>query len=240
MTFSAMRVGMGTNHNLADPFFSSVVLLTPFDGDDGDAFSSDLSDSAHSLTFVSDAEIQTVQSKFGGSSLRVRKTDDDDKVSIADNADWNFGSGDWTLDCHVRFDGDPGTAGNSLLSQFGSGQRNWMLQYFNNNLFFYYSTNGSNLITNSGAFNPAGNTWYHIATDRSGSTLRGYVDGVVKYTADISTDVFHDSTALAFIGGEAETAANTLIGWMDNVRITKGVARYAGAFNPPTEAYPTF
>ena len=95
------------------------------------------------------------------------------------------------------------------------------------------------MITNNGTWNPAGDTWYHIATDRSGSSLRGYVDGVVIYTSDISTDVFHDSTALAFIGGEAETAANTLVGWIDNVRITKGVARYAGAFTPPSVAYPT-
>ena len=106
------------------------------------------------------------------------------------------------------------------------------------NIGFSRSTNGTNnAVVMQGAFTPTLNQWYHIAVDFDGTTYRIYIDGVVK-ASSTTTFTFHDSTAVCMIGDDAGDIGQDFDGWIDNVRITKGAARYAGAFTPPTAPFP--
>lgn len=221
----------------SDPYFSNVVLLVAFDGVDGATTATDDSDSAHTLTFNGNAQLDTAQSKFGGASLLLDGSGD--YVTAADSADWNF-TGEFTIEAWVRT-GVP-TQNLTSISQYNTtgNQRSWSMEIFSSQLRFIYSTAG----TDANIIDPTGDTvsadtWYHHCVDRDASgNLRLYVDGVMVHKATgISSALFNSTQALA-IGARGTTVVWN--GHIDEVRVTKGVARYASdsGFTAPTAAYP--
>jgi hypothetical protein len=83
------------------------------------------------------------------------------------------------------------------------------------------------------------NTWYHIAVTRSGNTFRTFVNGVVEKTYTSSAAVFSDATIPYNIGRTAYLSGTFYYnGYIDDLRVTKGYARYTTTFTPPTVAHP--
>jgi len=231
---------------ITDPYWANVVLLAPFDGADAATTATDQSTSNHTLTFNATAQLDTAQSKFGTASLLL--DGNSDYVSITDSADWAFGSGEWTIECHVRFNGDPGTAQMNFVNQWtnAGNQKSWWVGYRNNSLQAFTSSTGSNgLFILNRAWNPAGDTWYHIAFCRENlatNVIRAFVDGVQIGADDTSINAnptHNNPTSDVWIGAYNGDAFDWLNGWVDNVRITKGVCRYTTTFTPPTAPYPT-
>jgi hypothetical protein len=230
-----------------DENFSSVQLLLAMDGEDAATATTDASANEFVPTFSGNAQLDTAQAKFGASSLLLDGTDD--VISIADDANLELGSGDFTLECHVRYNGDPGDSGAStFISKWhnaGAREYVWGKRTSVNTVEFVHSVNGTNgIVSGSWTWDPADATWYHLAVTRDGANLRFFVDGTQQGAAQttISTDTIADTTAPTYIGGfinDGVTVIEELNGWVDNVRITKGVARYTGNFAPPTAAYPT-
>ncbi len=220
-----------------DPDFANVVLLVHFDGVDGSTGFTDESNSAHALTAGSAAEVDTAQSLFGGGSLLCPNAAGG-YVEADDHADWSFGSGAVTFEWAVRFTSV--IAGDAFLSQFGtSGNRAWNLNMASTTVFtFQYTENGSSLANINFSWTPLINTWYQLALTRSGNTWRFYVNGTQTGGDQIAAITLYDPTTVMRISGEA-TAASVLDGWMDEVRITKGVARYTGAsYTVADQAFP--
>ena len=92
---------------------------------------------------------------------------------------------------------------------------------------------------NRGATLLSANTWYHIAVTRSGNTFRTFVNGVVEKTYTSSAAVFSDATVPYNIGRTAYQSGTFYYnGYMDDLRVTKGYARYTANFTPPTSAHP--
>ncbi|RLP22273.1 hypothetical protein D8676_25385 [Mesorhizobium sp. YM1C-6-2] len=223
-----------------DPHFANVVLLVGFDGTDGATTAVDDSPAGHSpFTFLGNAQIDTAQSKFGGGSLLLDGTGD--YVALPDSDDWNVGSAAFTIETWVRFN-SLATA-NAILSQSGgtSGSRGFILDLSSSGVlkFGWRSTVPSNpeLPSSSGVMTTG--QWYHVAVDRSGNTLRLYVNGtmVAKDTGWTTTQA---NIAETFRFGAQGAAGNALNGWLDEVRITKGVARYASdaGYTVPAAAFP--
>ena len=77
--------------------------------------------------------------------------------------------------------------------------------------------------------------WYHVALVRNGNTFNGYLDGVSGSSTTSSASIGANSTNGAFFGAQATSNFN---GYLDDIRITKGVARYTANFTPPTAAFP--
>ena len=206
----------------------------------------DQSTSNHTLTFNATAQLDTAQSKFGTASLLL--DGNSDYVSITDSVDWAFGSGEWTIECHVRFNGDPGTAQMNFVNQWtnAGSQKSWWVGYRNNSLQAFTSATGSNgLFILNRAWNPAGDTWYHVAFCRENlatNVIRAFVDGVQIGADDTSINAnptHFNPTSDVWIGAYNGDAFDWLNGWVDNVRITKGVCRYTTTFTPPSAPYPT-
>lgn len=223
-----------------DPSFASVVCLAAFDGADAATSFSDESPSAHgAFTFTSDAQLDTAQKKFGTASLLL--DGNQDRVSLANSDDWDFGAGKFTVEGFIRIANLATNAIQELVNHWdGSGQKTWAFgaDVSGNNIQFVYTSNGSTETTIAGAFTWVADTWYHIVVDRDASDdIRLYVDGVVKAGPTATAVTLFDSTADLEIGAVFGTN-NELDGWIDELRITKGVARYGGAFTPPTEAFP--
>ena len=113
-----------------------------------------------------------------------------------------------------------------------------------NSLGIYNGSSGKGFIGNTDAstvtrtnFNDVTfsiGTFYHIAFVRSSGVIKVYVDGVADSTTLSNSANSQVFTRLA----THRNSADGINGYIDDLRITKGVARYTSAFTPPTAAFP--
>jgi hypothetical protein len=98
------------------------------------------------------------------------------------------------------------------------------------------STDGStNVDASLGTPSISTGAWNHFAFVRNGSVITLYVNGVSTGTTATAYTLAALSTSYYFkIGGDTTNFFN---GYMDDFRITKGVARYTTTFTPPTSAF---
>jgi hypothetical protein len=83
------------------------------------------------------------------------------------------------------------------------------------------------------------NTWYHIAAQYDGTTRRIFVNGVQRAT-DTTTSVNIAATDRVTVGAQ-DGGSFEIAGYIDDLRITKGQARYTSAgFTPPTAELITY
>lgn len=223
---------------MADPDFASVVLLCHFDDTNGSTTFIDSSATPHtSFTPFSSTTISTTQSKFGGSSLTLPNSAQ--SLTVNDRiSDFEFGAGQFTIECWAYYSGG-GSTFPMLLSRYinsgGNGSWKFLLDPSGGNLYFQYTTDGTTAISVVGSYTPEA-AWHHFAVDRDISNIiRTYVDGVVIASASAAATFFASTLGLTI--GNDESVFNGFGGYIDEVRITKGIARYGGAFTPPTAAF---
>ena len=226
-----------------DPYFSSVISLAHFDGTNGDTgpFADQIAARSPGWTRIATGpQLSTSQKKYGTAAL------DNQSVGIynADHADWDFGSGDFTLEFWVYFNSltDPGD-GYTVLSFKGTtgGFGPWIVLKVAGAIYFRMSTSGSSWVYNVNGNVLSATTWHHIAMCRSGTSAYGFCDGVqVGSTGSVSGALVSNSAAVTFGSYGTGAGANTtqLNGYFDDMRVTKGVARYTSNFTPPTAAFP--
>lgn len=222
--------------------YSEVAFHSHFDGVDAATTAVDNSNQNATMTFVGNAQIDTAQSVFGGTALLLDGTGD--YVTAPDHAVFNLAANDFTLECRMRFNGDP-TAGNdqqAVMSQWDSGgvaERCWIIEYRQANLRFYYSANGSTTQSVDRAWVPVADTWYHIVIARVGNVVRMFVDGL-QIGADVPFDLTLNDSAAPFAAGSYRTVSGfieELNGWIDEVRIINGTAAYTADFTVPTAPF---
>jgi hypothetical protein len=218
-----------------DPYFSDVSLLLHMDGSNGSTTFTDSSSSAVTFTANGDAQISTTQNKFGGASGYFDGTGD--SISTTTMTPFQFGTGDFTVECWVYIT-SVGTYSGIIDTRATSS--------FDNLAFGVYDVSGTlrldHVSNNSGArltgtsTSVSLNTWTHIAWTRSGSTIACFVDGV-KDTTTVTNSGNIDSTgSTAYIGRVLDPVY--LTGYIDDLRITKSVARYTANFTAPTAPFP--
>ena len=210
----------------------TTSLLLHMDGGHG-VGAPTLDATGKTVTVVGTAILSTTQSKFGGASLALNGTTQ--YLTAADCPDFDFGSGDFTVEAWVYAT----TIQNSCVAAKGANAAfgPFRIQYAVTTgiVTGYASTNGSSWITVTGSAVSA-NTWTHLALVRYGTSLQMYVNGVAAVSAGaVSGSVTTNSTAVS--AGATSDAAAFVAGYMDEVRITKGLAVYTTAFTPPTAPF---
>ena len=223
--------------------FNKVSLLLPFDGSDTATSTSDESDNSHTITFAGTAQLDTAQKKFGTASLLL--DGDSDYIQVADHDSFDFDAGNFTVECWIRF---AALGNNTIFSHWANGtatSMSYYLTYFNGSgilrLGHYLSGNADT----SYSWSPSTGTWYHIALERSGTTIKVYIDGTSVISVAASTTALRNSEDPFRIGvfNDASTGSPSLDwyfnGHIDDLRITKGLARYGTNFTPPTSAHET-
>ena len=220
-----------------DPDFANVSLLLHGDGANGSTTIIDSSPSPKTVTAVGNAQISTAQSKFGGASIAFDGTGDSAETGISN--DFAFGSGDFTIECWVWFNSITSTTTIMRLDS-GSGF-NGILFGHSTNLGCYVTSAGTSwdILSNqplTGA--TALNTWHHVALTRSGNTFRGFVNGSQTFSVTSSLAIYQPNP-MARIGAANPNGAIAMNGYIDDLRITKGVARYTSNFTPPTAQLPS-
>lgn len=218
---------------VGDPYWNQVVTLLHLDGTDGAISFTD--ERSKTWSASGNAQIDESQSKFGVSSLLLDGTGD--LISTADHSDWSFASGNFTVECFVRFNALSGSAVFAGHYNITGNQREWLFWHdvTNGLLSFTYSTDGSSAPAIQHAWSPVVNTWYHVAVSRVGNTLYLFVDGALIGSSSFNFTLFGSSASLTV--GHANTSALALNGWIDEFRITKGVGRYSAAFTAPISPF---
>jgi hypothetical protein len=79
-------------------------------------------------------------------------------------------------------------------------------------------------------------SWVHIAATRSGSSFRLFINGTQDGSAT-SSGIVGSTSDYFSVGGTGGTNPDTMTGYIDDLRITKGYARYTANFTPPTAAF---
>jgi len=231
----------------SDPHFSRVSLLLHCDGTNGSTTFIDSSSSPKTLTANGNANISTAKSKFGGSSGLFDGTGD--YLSSSYDAGYDLIGSDFTIEGFV-YPSTLRTSGTRLIST-GGGALAWnstngihvLLQCngTSNALALQLSNGtGSPITFNSSALALTNNSWQHISACVSGSTAYLSLNGVVESASVAATSRPSTNPVLniATIPGEAGGNTVAFQGYMDEIRITKGTARYTANFTPPIKSFP--
>ena len=155
-------------------------------------------------------------------------------------ANFNFGSGDWTIDTQAYFTDVSATR--PIAAQYESGRPAYWFGWSqaSGSLKFVYN-DGSSVVTKTGAsWTPILNTWYHIEVSRSGNNLRFFINGVQSgATVDVTGVRIVDSSDKFSIGvlNPDTTPTAWMMGYFDEFRVSKGIARHTSDFTPETKAY---
>jgi hypothetical protein len=229
-------------NTVGDVYFPQTDLLLPFDGANGATTTSDLSNSNHAVTFGGNSAISTAQSKFGASSLGLDGTD---YITLPSTI-CDFGLADFTIECWIRSSNwnhsDAGGYYSIVLYSNWSGgsppAEYWLITIQTNGTFKFWTRNLFN-ITSTTALST--DTWHHIAFVRSSGVFTYYLNGVSDVSSTNTYDFNSSSYAMTgltrYIGSGGSTYG--VLGYIDDFRITKGLARYTSSFTPPTTAHLT-
>lgn len=204
-----------TTYDLAD-----CILMLHCDGADESTTFTD--EAGHSVTANANAQIDTAQSVFGGASGKFDGSGD--YLSLLDDSDWDIGTDDFTLDYRIRF-----AASGSYANHLSRGATDFRVISRSNEIGVVL--NGQARYTQNPSF--ANDTWYHIAIVRSGTDMYVFINGTQLGSSVTAGDSIGGTSGLTLGGNNV----GDLSGWMDEVRLCKGVAIWTSNFTAPSAAY---
>lgn len=218
-----------------DPYFSSVKHLLHMDGANNSTAYVNSSTSGLNISVTGVAQ-STTQFKFGSASTLFNGSD----YLILPSAQvtqYNFGTGDWTVELW-------------LYLETHTGVRRQVTQWFDSNGTAQagIAITASNTVgivnfggtQTSGSTVPTLNTWHHIALTRASANHRVFLNGVQQ--GGTYTNNYSQPNSQMYVG--VNTSGSSLLGsagnnaYIDELRITAGIARYTTTFSPPTAPFP--
>lgn len=233
-----------------DPYWDNVVLLLEFDDAAGTGWGGTTDNFQDSSGFNSqNVSPQTANrtavvnspAKFGRAAQIITAGNFAVAATGSPNTRFSLGAGQFTFEGWFYWT-DASATSQHLLGAWGlaSSRSYAILRTATGHLQFVHTTDGSTQVTDIDVvWAPSANTWYHIAADRDTSNLvRLYVDGVVQGSATVSATFATLGSPGFWIMGNTGGASPPAGTCADEVRVTKGIARYAGAFSPPTAPFP--
>lgn len=226
----------------SDPKFSSVSLLLAMNGANNSTIFVDSSSNAFALTRNGTPSISTTEYKFGGASGYF--DGNGDYLSRSYDAAFDLLGSDFTIELWVRptqitSDRRLVSTGGGTVAYNGTNGIHVLLQINSNGTIGlqYAKSGGGSGASTTGTISI--NTWTHISACLSGTTIYLGINGVVSsHTIDpVSRPTTNPQIAIGTIPGEAGNSLFAFIGYMDDLRITKGYARYTSDFTPPVDPF---
>lgn len=233
-------LGAGNN----DSYVKSLLHMNGSDG--STTFTDAAAGGSHTWTAYGNAQIDTAQLKFGSASGLFDGAGD--YVRTPYSSDFDFGAGDFTWDFWVRWNSLPGSGATQALITVGRivDNNNVNSFYLSNisgtlRVYFVAITGGVTRASYQVNYAFSAATWYHIAIVRHGWDLMIFVNGVMQ-TLTVNTAILFNSITPAVnealtLGRYGNYASYDFNGWLDEVRISKGIARWVSDFTAPSAEY---
>jgi hypothetical protein len=190
----------------------------------------------NNLETVGNAQISTSVVKYGTGSLKFDGAGD--RLFEPSNQNFNFGTGDFTIELWVNpiNQGGHGSANNDCLIDFRPATNGiyGTLFLYNSGAGLYWEVNGTVRISGGAISN---SVWTHIAICRASGSTKLFINGT--QSGSTYTDSNNYLVAPITIGEMNDGFGDgNFNGYIDDLRITKGYARYTATFTPPTAAFP--
>lgn len=215
---------------LGNDGFTNVLLH--FDGANASTTFTDTgvgTGAPHTFSVTSPAQLDTSQKEFGTASGKFDGTSG--YIQTPSGTSLNLGT-TWTIDFWVRFNAL--TANSTPVSRISSagGTPGWYISINASAKLTWISNANSVLITSTATILSA--TWTHVAIVTASGTTTMYING----TSSGTTATAQTDTAVPLVlGAIFSTGGNYFNGWIDEFRLSPGVARWTTNFTPPTAPY---
>ena len=184
-------------------------------------------ETGQSLTFNGETRIDTTQYKFGSGSIYFDGTGDN--AVMVDGSIPELSNLDFTLETWVMFNALVTT--DTFISKWtAGGNKSFVFQcsHTTHKLLFYHTTDGTTATFVSGTWTPTTGIWYHIVCQRTSTgKVMFFVNGarIDNDAQSIGADTIYHGTSAISLGAEPDLSEG-FKGWMDEVRISVGIARY--------------
>jgi hypothetical protein len=248
ITYNAIQVGTYQSSNFYAGYLSNVRVVK------GTAvYTSNFTPSTTPLTAISGTALLTCQSNVvkdnSTNNLTIGRNGDTavksmnpfqqntgKSIYFDGTGDWlqspassqtvAFGTGDFTVEAWIYFAANNGTY-NPFVRYDGSGTFDFGYD-FSSSQFKHSASSSILAITQTVVMG----TWYHVALTRASGSCKIFLNGTqIGTTATGNTDNY---AAGAFkVGGSSYSGSHVMNGYIADLRITKGVARYTTTFTPP-------
>jgi len=235
MSIQQMLLAGGAAGGALDPNYASVGLLLHFDGTNFGTTFTDNSPSPKTPTSTNGTTTSTATVKFGTASGSFNGSSN--YLEYADNAAWQLGTGDFTIEFWINASASGTYTMVVGTQQSGVDNGFWRVGNRFNSLNQIYFARGTGTGFNEvqASVNVNDGSWHHVAVVRSSGTVTIYADGISSASSSITGTC---STNQALRVGYNQRDSAYISGNVDDLRITKGVARYTANFTPPTAAFP--
>lgn len=222
----------GIKNLSVDQDLDKVSLLLHFNGSNLSTCFIDSSPNQKAITRYGDTKISITQSKFGGSSAYF--DGNGDYLTAAHNSNFIFGTGDFTIEAWVYLVAYSSADFGCIFTTAHPSDYHGIFFSISSSdhKIYLHLGNGSTWIQQVGSSSTVSlNTWTHVAVTRQSNTFRIFQDGtkVAEWTNTINLS---NPNNLIAAGGRPRASQYSNM-YMDEVRITKGVARYTTSFTPP-------
>jgi hypothetical protein len=176
------------------------------------------------LVTYGNAQVSTGQKKYGTGAMYFDGTGD--YLTIPSNQNFVFGTGNFTIEAWVN----PtvgGTWRSIVACRAGlyTTSTEWVFGVHSSGYLYFY-TDGQKFNTTSTIYDAI---WYHIALVRNGSNLMLFINGTIQQTVTHTQNLTFSSCSI----GSNYDGTEVFTGYIDDLRITKGIARYTANFTPP-------
>lgn len=197
-------------------------------------------ESGKTWTAADGAGASSAQKKFGTGSLFCDGSSD--FVSTPDSTDFDFGNGSWTIDYwEYRTSASPDSSVISRrLNVSGSSNAIFRVGYadypgLSGRVALLIDNGVGSLlhVVDMGAYSVG--SWVHFAVSRTSDSYYTFRDGIKIGAASTTANLPAGSADIAL--GKMQTNGYYYTGYIDEMRISKGIARYTADFTPPSAAY---
>ena len=222
---------------MSDAYPAYTVLLLHCNGADNSTTFFDASVYHKTVTAYGNAAVKTAQSRFGGASLGLDGSGD--YLLSASASQFNLGANDFTIEFFVYFiNGGHGNdwarilqiknnssdGGLYIVSNASDNPARLLVQGYRSGSYF-------NLISPAGAISNL--AWHHVFLKKLGGAYSLFVDDALYGYSTPSPAYTHQEGAVCI--GSNTAGGESFYGYLDEIRITNGVARPDST--PPSAAF---
>ena len=225
---------------------TNTKLLLHMDGSDGSTTFTDSETTPKTVTANGSAQIDTAQSKFGGSSGLIGPQAN--YLSLADSAGFEF-TGNFFVSYWYKANARTNYVRPVSTTEYNSATfRGWWLGWGYTNAtnqpaeFYAFNSSGGTDVGISGTTDVNDGNWHYLEVSRSGSSVYLFLDGVQQgSTATFAGTIIRASGTTGLMIGRTWTDLNQvgdyMNGWLDELIIVNGTAGHTGNYTPPIAAW---